>query len=358
MGIIRKTLIASAVSMAWAGVAYAGAVTIDVNGTGQGANANGIDQFTVQSFTWNADNLLIRDTTPSADAAATTSFYAQARLSSASGFTGFNNTLGTPAGTPPPGSGPLISGQWTYQLRVNVGVEIDTPSTIKYNPESIVSSFFDVFYQPTLVANQVSGCGYGSHQTAACAPFLVADGGAGILVMSGNARITEQLTLTQSGTAVAGLDNFVDTAGDVDNGVSTRTLQLTPATVAIDVTFINPAFILSNIISITTDLNPDLQHTETGITPFSQANPSDEVVGNDIASSGAALDAAYGTDRINNIGAGSCPQGGACDVHMQTNPSTSVITALVPEPGTVALLGLGLAGFGVSLRRRAKSITA
>lgn len=350
MNAMKKALVAGAVSMALAGTVHAGSVILDFNGTGQGANALGVDQFNIAMFSWNAGNLLIRDTTPVGAAPATTELYAQALMSGASGSTGtfsYNNNVGTPSGFPG-GTGPLISGQFTYQLRLIVepAAVVGQPNQINYNPAGSVTSFFDVFYNPTQIASDVTGCGYGSHQSATCGAF------GGTLILSGSAVLRDTVTLTQSGTDVVGLDQFADAAGDVDNGVTSRALGLGALAINVDITYQNPTFVLSNIISITTDVAPDIQHTETGGSPFTQANPSDEVVGNELQRNAGQLNAAYGTDRINNIGVGSCVGSTNCDIHMQTNPSTSVITTRVPEPMTVGLLGLGLAGVGFSLRRR------
>lgn len=351
MSAMKKAVIAAAVGMALAGNAQAGSVLLDFNGTGQGANTVGVDRFYISMISWVAGNLLIRDTTPVGAAASPTELYAQALMSSAqgSGSFSYNNNAGTPAGTPPPGSGPLISGQFTYQLRMFVEpAATANPNAIDYNPVlDTVGTYFDVFYNPTLIANDVTGCGYGSHQSATCGAF------GGTLVFSGTAHLQDTVTLTQSGTTTVGLDQFADAAGDVDNGVTSRSLGLGSMPIHVDVTYQNPTFVLTNLISIATDAIPDVQHTETGLSPFTQANPSNEVVGNELQNTAAQLDATYGTDRINNIGVGSCGGSTNCDVHLQTNPSTSIITA-APEPMTVALLGLGLAGLGVSLRRRSQ----
>jgi hypothetical protein len=63
-----------------------------------------------------------------------------------------------------------------------------------------------------------------------------------------------------------------------------------------------------------------------------------------------------GGDYINNVNGGS---GGGEDLakgkgRRTTGPGRGGDNVVVPEPGTIALLGLGLAGLGLAKRRRAK----
>jgi len=312
-------------------------VVFDPSGGGGAVAAN---VTFVDSFDWRAGNTVAADSIPTKGAAGlNVLLLSQSSLASLD----FN------------GAGATVQmngfGELTYQMSANSLVTAGgaAGSLVWSNNDALpaATTFFQMFHDTTPDSSNITGCGHGLNQ--------VALPGCGLpvgetLILEGTVRL-----VSMSWTPTGAANTLLDTNGLDDQAGVTTIVATGSANYEINVTFAHTGYFLSNIDALS--MTHDMDHagsTADGFTPGT-SNPSDQVVGrimHDTTSgltAAATLDAAYGTGRVN--GDPTACTVGLCDVHMVSDTATGVLANL-PEPGSVALLGLGLGLLGFSARRR------
>ena len=236
-----------------------------------------------------------------------------------------------------PPVGPAVSpavGEFTFQVSFfETVVGVGTANTASVAAPG--ASSFTIFFHPVATADQLTGTGYAGGTTILTGTLAGLSG-----------TFQDNTALFPTVFPVELLDQL---GADNQNGTLTRQGSGS-STIQVDVGFADPNFFRSNITSLTVDL----QDTSNNAVPFITANPSDQVLG---FTPFYSLD---GGQRINGANtAGLCTSGGQseagvnstrCDLHLQTDASTSFNPTVVPEPGSLALLGAAFAAAGLGFR--------
>ncbi len=307
MNIKTKYLAAAGVALAFNAVS-AQAILFDPLGTG-GANAINTDV-----FAWNPGNALATNTVPIVNGK-TFSLFSQGTLGN---FINNNNDV--------LGTGLNSSYQYTYvtgfQEKATGGL-----GSASFVGTTGLPNFFEIWYNPTAgTANNATGTGFNS----------------GTMVLSGNITFSigsyAGALFPPSGVAL----NQYHPAGNYA-GITTLTgAGGTQMDVTVNNLTLNPNFFLTKVSAVNFNTYNN--------TPFTQVDPSLCLVdaGGGTGSSDCTKGGGLGGGAVPNIGAINGVSGP--DFLFQSQASNSF--TVVPEPGTIALLGLGLLGLGYSSTRR------
>lgn len=236
---------------------------------------------------------------------------------------------------------PVAGSQWTVVASITeIATGVGTANAL-FQP---IGGTVSIYYNAGVVANDISGTGYDAGVEILRGNIV---GGSGTFqdttrlicgFAPGSQACTDSIKLLDS----FGADNAGGVLSHTGNGQST---------LDIDVTLIDSNFFLTDITSFNFALTNTADGNDTGqlVSPFAQANPSDLVVG-------------VAPSYSNGVNGGDCPRDPVtgqftqrCDFHFQTTNVTSFRATEVPEPGALALVGLGLGLLGAAARKRNKA---
>lgn len=354
MKLMKKTLVAAAVAagmLGMAGQASAGVVMDLIGSGGTGAWLFG-PVYTVNQLDWSPDNAI----TIGALSTPTGSVLDSLDISRAAGqgddeqylqtvVQGKLATFGTTVGTVGTqiGTSYAFGREFTFQAsfwEFATGIGTAT-SSFRLAPGE---SWFRMYADTTPNANDITGLGYGDGTLILEGTLTQLSG-----VFTDKTRLCDGSVLPLP-TACGGssndptrLDAF---GGDNQNGVLTHRGEGSN-NLTVKITYLHDKYFLGDIATLLLSLV--YRDTSNLTTPFITANPSNTVVGV------TPYYSIVGSDLINGA---DCTAGGSnegktstlarCDFHFQTDASG----AFIPEPGSLALIGLALGAAGFATRRR------
>ncbi len=329
------TAIVAAAGLSWGAGAQADSIVqIDPNGI-----VGGINPYSVSVLDWNVGNALsVADPGSNVNGPPTVGMtfqtYAQASLGSFNDANG-DSITGTCLGTC----------EWTFVVGFREQFTSVTGGgtaggTAEFASITGGTNFFEIWYQSPRNSDMLAGTGFNDTNLGSGAPILT-----GVILPSGVASVGG--FTRSSGANAGGLTNPLDAFG-IDNYFGVGSINGNGSTrLTIEVKSVDPAFFLGGAALVGSRFNMNFSTQQT--LNFIATNPSAAFV---FGPGGVAPVPGSGAPSVGPCNGCTAAEGGTMPdrVMFQADASNSFT---VPEPDSVALLGIGALGMGLaSLRRR------
>lgn len=200
------------------------------------------------------------------------------------------------------------------------------------------TSIFEIFYDTTPDSNHVTGLGFDDGTLILTG--LVGIKSFGVLVGAG---LSTPPTPLDSSTAQNGINaNQKNVQSLTLTGSGNFQIDVRPGTDTVDGNFFKDPF-----NDMATLLRIDIDDNGRGSAPFTATEPSPLVHGLSPNYGGPAVTGAFTRENDFDCDGAADP----CDLHLEGDPKSVFKHQVLPEPASVALLGLGLGLFGFSARK-------